>query len=106
MSESLKILSLAIALIGIIILILMLNFSSPIKVSSIEDLEALEDGTKIQVEGTVAKQTSSSIKLDNNFTLDCENCPSYLNQTIKAEAFIDKYNNRIYLKTLKITKLS
>ncbi len=104
MSKSLKILSLAIALAGIIILMFMLNFSNPVKVNSPQDLETLEDNTKVQIEGTVIKQTSSSIKLDNNLTLDCENCPSYLNQTIKAEAFIDNYNNRTYLKTLKIMR--
>jgi len=91
-----------ITILGIFILILLLLFQTPISISSQSQLNKLQANQKILITGRVIKQTTSNIYLNNNFTIQCEDCPDYKNQDISTIVILNKYNNKNYLKALRI----
>lgn len=98
--------SLVIALIGIFILLIMLNFSHPIQVNSQKDLSSLIENSKVQTKGKVIgeKQIGNEkiLNLDNHLEIICRTCPSYLGQIIYIEGIIEKYQNKTQIQALKI----
>lgn len=100
--------SFSLALILILILSFFL-FSKPISISSKDQLNELIPNQKIIVSAKVIKETQNSynklIHLNNDLILQCDlSCPSYLNKNIKATAKLERYNNKEYLKILKISQ--
>ena len=103
-----KIISLAITLLGILFLLIILNFSSPKIIDSSLSLQNLPENTKIQTQGKLISErtlneNTNLMKLDNDIEIICINCPKYLNQTIKLTGIIEKYQNRTQIKLLRIT---
>jgi len=102
-----KKLSFIIAILGLFSLLFF--FALPPKtVSSSEELSALISNQKIIIQGNVIKETYSKgyklLSLDNGFQLKCNiNCPNYLNKNVSALTILEKYNNKNYLKVLKIS---
>lgn len=88
---------------GLLALILILQFSAPVPISSFSELQNLSENQKVLVSGFVEQQTSYSIKLNNNLSLICNGCPSYKSKNISAIGAIDNYNNKKEIKVLKIT---
>jgi hypothetical protein len=103
-----KILALSLALLGIFVLIILLNFSSPIIVGNPSELSKLEDNTKVQTQGRVISERTlyeqtKLLKLDNNIEILCQACPPYINRTLKAIGTVETYINRTQVNALKIT---
>ena len=110
---NLKILSLIIAIIGIIILLLFLNISEPkpMKISSINEKQL---NKQVKIQGTLIKATTLkedftalAIKSFNNSekieaVCDCYNMKYYINKTISLIGRISEYNNQLQIQADKI----
>ena len=98
--------SIVIAVIGIFILLIMLNFSQPIQVNSQKDISILIENSKVQTKGKVMSEkqigNEKFLNLDNNLEIICRTCPSYLGQIIYIEGIIEKYQNKTQIQALKI----
>lgn len=102
-----KRLTLIIAIVCIFVLFLIGLLSTPRKVSSSTELDNLQQNQKLIIKGKVIKETLSKNKktlyLDNNLSAVCEGgCPLFLGKNISAIAILERYNNKNYLKILKI----
>jgi len=94
--------SFVLAILGILILLVILVSQKPISISSYEELANLTANSKIITSGFVIQQTSYSIKLDNNLSLYCNNCPSCKNKNVSIIGIIEDYNNKKEINVLKI----
>jgi len=105
-----KKLSFLITLIGILILLIMMQFSSPIQVNSQTELENLIDNQKVQTSGKVIDEkiyeNSKTLVLDNKIEVICNSCPSYFNKNIIVSGILDNYNNKNKIIALKIKLLN
>ena len=113
---NLKILSLIIAIIGIIILLLFLNISEPkpMKISSINEKQL---NKQVKIQGTLIKATTLkedftalAIKSFNNSekieaVCNCPNLKNYINQNLSIIGKISEYNNHLQIKVDKISLL-
>lgn len=103
-----KKLSLIISLLGLFALLLTVYILPPKLVSSKSQLPSLISNQKILIEGKVIKEIPSKNKkilyLSNNLSLECPMpCPSLLNKDISSIAKLESYNDRYYLKILKLS---
>ena len=101
-----KIVALAITLIGILILLILLNLSSPL-LSDNSSIQNQIDNTKVQIQGKVIQERilyeqTKLIKLDNNIEVLCTSCPNYLNKNITVIGITEKYQNKTQIKVLKV----
>jgi hypothetical protein len=100
-------LSFALTIAGMFILLILLNFQSPITVNSPSDLSSLEQNTKVQTQGKVLSerqyQTTKTLKLDNDIEILCNTCKSQINRTIRVIGTIERYQNKTQIQALKIT---
>ncbi len=95
------------ALLGLFTLLILAFSLPPKKLSSKEHLSDFQPNQKLIIEGKVIKETYNKnqkvLHLDNNLNLQCPNpCPSLLNKNIKAIIRLESYNNKYYLKILKL----
>jgi len=92
-------------------LLIVLNQLLPPKtLYSLEELSQFEQNQKFLVNGNIVKETYSNnykiLHLDNELQLQCDlSCTSFLNKNITALVILEKYNNKNYLKILKIKAL-
>jgi len=98
----------SITILLLFILILLLNLP-PKTVSSPQDLAKFQPNQRIQVSGTVIKESFSSkyktLYLDNSLKLECDlACPKYLNKKISALVILERYDEQEYLKVLEISE--
>jgi len=104
-----KKLSFIITLLGILILLVIMQFSSSIQVNSPSELENLIDNQKLVVSGKVIEEKiyekSKTLILDNKIEVVCNNCPSYFNKNIIVSGISDNYNNKNKIIALKIKLL-
>ncbi len=104
----LKPLSLIMTLVGILFLVVLLNFTSPIQINSEKELSSLQSNQKVLVHGRIISERTYDnlkiLKLDNNITLVCSSCPPIKNQTLSILGTIQVYNNETEIKILKISK--
>ena len=96
-----------ITILGLFTLLILQNLP-PKNLSSAEQLSQYQTNQKLIIKGKVIEETYVStykiLNLDNNFQLQCDlSCPSFLNKKIEALVTLEKFNNRNYLKILKIT---
>ena len=101
-------LAFAITIIGIFVLIILLNLSSPLVVDSSSSLSKLVDNSKVQVTGRVISERilyedTNLLKLDNNIEVLCQACPTYINRTLQVIGTSETYINRTQVTALKIT---
>jgi hypothetical protein len=106
-----KKLSFIIAILGIFILFLLSSFLPPKQISSQNELSSLVSNQKILIKGKVEKETygknSRILHLDNNLTLQCDkSCPSLRNKSIETLSILEKYDNKSYLKILRLRTIS
>jgi hypothetical protein len=102
-------LAFAIAILGIFILLFFLQ-SKPLPISSLDNLSQYQPNQKFLINGQVLKEsytkTNRILTLNNDLKLQCPRpCPSFLNKNISASVLLEKYNNKEYLKILKIRSL-
>lgn len=100
-------LSFIITIIGIFILLILMNFSSPKSITSPEELNTLVDNSPVQVQGQVISERilygkTKLIKIDNNIEIICNSCPVYLNKSISVIGTSEKYENKTQIIALKI----
>jgi hypothetical protein len=103
-----KRLALAIVILGIFVLLLMLNLSSPVIIDNYSELSKLTDYTKVQTTGKVISErilyeNTKLLKLDNDIEILCKACPSYVNRTLEVLGTSETYVNRTQVNALKIT---
>jgi len=103
-----KRLAFAITIIGIFVLIILLNLSSPTVINNYSELSKLTDNTKVQTTGRVVSERilyedTKLLKLDNNIEILCQACPLYINRTLEVIGTIETYINRTQINALKIT---
>lgn len=96
----------SLAIISLFILMLLMNLPPKI-LNSPDELSSFQENQKLLVQGNVIKETQGknyrTLYLDNEFQLECPlSCPSYLDKNISAIALLQDYNDRHYLKALKI----
>jgi len=108
--DSMKYISISIALAGIFVLSFLLIIQSPTPVSSPDSLEGLKDNQKIIIRGVLTKDSPSGtnriIYIDTGFEITCRKCLSlenYRNKNVSIVAFPEKYENKTYLYALEIT---
>ena len=97
------------ALLGIFALFMLLNLSTPAKISSPKEMSALVDNSLVSTTGKVVSERilykrTKLIVLDNKIELICSSCPSYANKTIQATGTTEKYENKTQISVLRITK--
>jgi len=102
-----KILALGITLLGIFILIVLLNLSSPTVIRNYSELSELQDYTKVQTTGKVISERvlyeqTKLLNLDNNIEVLCNACPVYINRTLTIIGTVETYINRTQVNALKI----
>lgn len=90
------------SILGILTLLSLALFLPPKQISSPSELPLIISNQKIQVTGRVFSQNAQTIKLDNDISLSCPDCPNYKNKTISAICTINQYNNRTYLEVLRM----
>ena len=100
-------LAFAITILGIFVLIILLNLSSPIVINNYSELSKLTDYTKVQTQGRVISERilyadTKLLKLDNNLEILCQACPSYINRTLQVIGTSETYINRTQINALKI----
>jgi len=84
-------------------LIIIFTQQKPLQITHQDNLTNFLQNQKIQTTGTVTQQSLTTITLDNEITLNCNNCPNYLNQNITATATIQTWTKKPTLNVLKIT---
>jgi hypothetical protein len=89
-------------IILILTLIILLTIQKPISITHQNNLTSFKQNQKIQTQGTVTQQTLTTLTLNNEITLNCNNCPNYLNQNITATATLQTYTKNPTLEVLKI----
>ncbi len=99
-------LSFALTIAGLFILLIILNFSSPVLVDNPSQLSTLEQNTKVQTSGKVVYerqyQTVKTLKLDNGIEILCNSCKSQINRTITVIGTVEIYQNRTQIQALRI----
>lgn len=95
-----------ITILGLFSLLILQNLPPKI-ISSQNELEIFQPNQKFQIGGIVIEETYVNnykiLHLDNNIKLQCElSCPSFLNRHIQALVTLEKFNNKNYLKILKV----
>lgn len=97
-----------VSLLTLFFLLIYINLSSPIQITSEKDILKLEQNQKVSMQGNVIDEKSSgnsrTLILNNNITLYC-NCPSLprlKNKNITAIGFIDTFQ-KTKIKILKIS---
>lgn len=103
MQITLKQISFILAIAGIATLIVIMNVSPAIKITSQENLSSLRENQKVIVSGKVIRQNPYYITLDNNISLFCESCPSFRNKNISSEGIISVYKGKTQVSVLKIS---
>ena len=103
-----KKISFIITILGIFILFL--AFALPPKIiSSPSELSSLIPNQKILIQSQVIRETYSkdykTLTLNNGIQLKCDLSCNYLNKNISAITILESYNNKNYLKILKIKLL-
>jgi hypothetical protein len=102
--QKLSLLSLLICLELLVLLFSILILPINIKeIKSPQEINLLENNQKILLKGKVIKETTSTIKLDNNVSASYKHDSKLINKTIKAEGIITSYYSN---KTIQITKLN
>jgi hypothetical protein len=98
-----KKLSFSLAIIGIFILLIILNYSPPLLITSSQNISILRANQKISVAGEVTSQTSAKLILDNKLEIYCDcSSKSYLNKNVSILAIVEEYDNKKTLQVLKI----
>lgn len=97
----------AITILGLFFLLILQNLPPKI-ISSQNELEIFQPNQKFLINGDVIKETYSKnyklLTLNNSLQLKCLlPCPNLINKKIEALTILEKYNNKNYLKILKIT---
>jgi hypothetical protein len=100
-------LAFAITILGIFVLIVLLNLSSPKIINNYSSLSKLTDYTKVQTTGRVVSERilygdTKLLKLDNNIEVLCQACLSYVNRTLYVIGTSESYINRTQINALKI----
>lgn len=96
-----KYLALVIAYLGIAALTLLLFLSPPKVITSKSEINNMEVNQLVTFTGKVISQTPSSIKLDNNISISCDNCTDYESANIRVTAKVQEYKGK-YLKLVSI----
>jgi len=95
-----------ISLTGIFILLLVLNISKPLPVSSTEQILSLQENQKLFVTGKViSEKTYDQTKiftLDNKIKISCKNCPLLLHKNISATGYLETYYKTPQINILKV----
>tara|TARA_Y100000310_G_C20373456_1_gene664622 strand:- start:84 stop:386 length:303 start_codon:yes stop_codon:yes gene_type:complete len=89
-------------ILGILSLILLLNLQKPISLDYENNLTNLLQNQPIQISGLVTEQTYSTLTLDNEFKLNCESCPTYLNKNITVLGSVETWTTKPRIKVLEI----
>lgn len=96
----------SLAILGTLILLFFFQ-SKPIPFNATENLTQFQPNQKLMIQGKVIEESYTEkykiLNLDSKIKLQCPRpCPSFLNQNIQALVILEKYNNKDYLKVLKI----
>ena len=99
---------LIISILGLFFLLLISSLSAPIKITSESNLSEFPPNQQFLVQGKVIEETLTKnnkiLQLDNNFQLQCpKDCPQFLNKNISAIVKSEFYNEKYYLKVLKLS---
>lgn len=102
-------LAFVLTLIGILILFLYMQFSSPIEITNGQKILELNNNQKVKVQGIVLEditlKDSRLIKLENNISLycDCEDIQNLKGKTISIIGIIDTFQyDKIEVLNIKI----
>jgi type II secretory pathway pseudopilin PulG len=90
------------AILGILSLIILINLQKPIQITHEDNLTSLLQNQKVLLSGLVTEQTYSTITLNNEFKLNCESCPIYLNKKITILGTIETWTTNPRIKVLEI----
>jgi len=101
-------LAFALTILTLFILLILLNLPPKI-LSSSDQLSQFLPNQKLLVQGQVIKETYTknykliTLETFNNTQLKCPlSCPALINKNISALTSLEYYNNKYYLKILKI----
>lgn len=97
-----KRISLAVALIGILLLIWLLNYSKPIKISSETNISELKANQKILIKGKVTFQTPAKLTIDNKLDIYSEFSPPAKDKNILIMGIVEEYDGKKSLSALRI----
>ena len=104
-----KRLALSLAIIGIFILLILLNFQAPISINKPLDMDLLEQNQKVKTMGHVISERVYPeiriLKLDNEIEITCEDCKTNINKTLIVTGVIERYQNRTRIKALRIDSI-
>lgn len=100
--------SFILAILLLFLLFSIIIFSKPKEINSPEELKKFQPNQKILVQGNVVKEITNidkrTVYLNNTLILECPlPCPSLNNKDISAICTLNKYNNKNYLKILKLS---
>ena len=105
-SISMKKITLIITFLGIFALLILLNFSPPIQVSSQKEISRLIDNSKVQTQGRVIGErqieNAKILKLDNSIEVLCQSCSSQINRTLSIVGVVESYQNKTQIRALTI----
>ncbi len=92
-----------VAILGMLVLVGLLVFN----IKEVETLEGLEINQRVSLSGQVVSERiiysdESLLKLDNNITLICSGCGSYLNDDVSVEGVVEEYGGERQVRVLKI----
>lgn len=101
-----KKLAFAITIAGIFILLIFLNFKSPVNIDNSSELSLLTENTKVKTTGKVVSEKQYGdfkiLKLDNNIEITCQPCPKALNRTFTIIGTSTSYLNRTQITALTL----
>lgn len=105
-----KKISLILSLLGLLILLLILFFSKPITINSLEDLTKLENNQKVALSGLIVEEKilgdNSILILESNIKLYCSSCKStFKDKNIQAVGVINTFYGNNTLDVLKIKEI-
>ncbi len=98
-----KKLAFSLAIAGIFVLLLILNYSPSLLITSSQNISFLQANQKILVYGEVTSQTSAKLILDKKLEIYCDcSQKSYLDKKVSVLAIVEEYDSK---KTLRVLTL-
>jgi hypothetical protein len=97
-----------ISILGLLALIVLMNFSPAKEVDSYEDLEKLEINSKVLVEGKVANErilyeNVKLLDLGNGIDIICECSEFFSGEEVSIEGLVSEYNGKKQITVLEIS---
>lgn len=106
-----KLIALAVALAGLLFLLILMHSLSPIEITPKTNLSSFQDNQKVILTGKVTKETSSGkskILEINSVIAYCQSCPfkSYQGKNLSIEGIIDRFSGKTEIKALRLKLLN